>query len=366
MMADLRIQFDAGTTEVTVRPNVLHEFGSLLRGLVPGTAGPQVVIVTDRRVGGIYGSDLSASLHGAGFETLDYHIEPGEASKSLAVLASLYQFLADHMVARDAVVVALGGGVVSDLAGFAAATWMRGVRFAVCPTTLEADVDASVGGKTGVNLPGAKNLVGAFHQPILVAVDPTCLETLERRDVRAGLAESIKHALISSEAFLTWQESNVDAILALDDVLTSELILRNLRIKAEIVEQDALERTGARALLNFGHTIGHAIEACCGFSLRHGECVSLGTVAACRLSHAQGLLEQPAVERVEAVLKNFGLPTQLTGRIDTERIMLSIRNDKKIQGGAVRFVLLESIGQPVIRSDVAEQEVRAAYESLLP
>ncbi len=365
-MADLRIQFDAGTTELTVQPDVRREFGALLRGLVPGPAGPKVVIVSDKRVGAIYGSDLSASLHRAGFETLEYCIEPGEGSKSLAVLANLYQFLADHTVARDAVVVALGGGVVSDLAGFAAATWMRGVRFAVCPTTLEADIDASVGGKTGVNLPGAKNLVGAFHQPILVAVDPTCLKTLEPRDVRAGLAESIKHALISSDEFLTWQELNVEAILALDDTLTSELILRNLRIKAEIVERDALERTGARALLNFGHTIGHAIEACCGFTLRHGECVSLGIVAACRLSHGLGLLEQPAVERVEAILKHFGLPTQLTEPIDTDRIMLSMRNDKKTQGGALRFVLLESIGQPVIRSDVPEQQVRAAYESLLP
>lgn len=365
-MADLQIQFATETTEVTVRHDILHEFGSLLRRLVPGKAGPQVVRVTDQQVGDIYGTALLESLQREAFETLEYRIEPGEASKSLDVFGGVHQFLADHTVARDAVVVALGGGVVSDLAGFAAATWMRGVRFAICPTTLEADVDASVGGKTGVNLPGGKNLVGAFHQPILVAVDPTCLKTLEPRDVRAGLAESIKHALISSEAFLTWHESNVDAILALDDALTPELILSNLRIKARIVEQDALERTGQRALLNFGHTIGHAIESCCGFALRHGECVSLGTVAACRLSHALGLLEQPAVERVEAVLKNFGLPTQLTERIDTERIMLSIRNDKKIQGGAVRFVLLESIGQPVIRNDVPEQQICAAYESLLP
>ncbi len=365
-MADLHIQFAAETTEVTVRPDVLSEFGSLLRRLVPGSRGPQVVLVTDKRVGDIYAVALLGSLQRAAFETLEYRIEPGEASKSLDVFASVQQFLADHTVARDAVVVALGGGVVSDLAGFAAATWMRGVRFAICPTTMEADVDASVGGKTGVNLPGGKNLVGAFHQPILVAVDPTCLKTLEPRDIRAGLAESIKHALISSEAFLTWHESNVDAILALDEALTAELILRNLRIKASIVEEDALERTGRRALLNFGHTIGHAIEACCGFMLRHGECVSLGTVAACRLSHTLGLFEQSAVERVEAILKNFGLPTQLADRIDAERIMLSIRNDKKIQGAALRFVLLESIGKPVILSDVPEQQVREAYESLLP
>lgn len=365
-MSDLRIECGAQFTEVIVRPNVLDEFGSLLSRMIPGPAKPQVVVITDKLVGGIYGAAMLSSLKSADFEPLEYLVEPGEASKSLEVLGNAYRFLADHTVARDAVVVALGGGVVSDLAGFVAATWMRGVRFAVCPTTLEADIDACIGGKTGINLPAGKNLVGAFHQPMLVAVDPTCLKTLDDRDVRAGLAESIKHALISSEDFLEWHRTNVKALLALDDALIPELILRNLRIKAKIVEQDTLEQAGVRVLLNFGHTIGHAIEACCEFELRHGECVALGMLAACRLSHAMGLLDERTVTCVETILEDFGLPTRLTRRIDAGRVMAAIRNDKKICGGAQHFVLLEGVGQPVVRDDVPEQQVQEAYESLLP
>ncbi|MCH8242818.1 MAG: 3-dehydroquinate synthase [Planctomycetes bacterium] len=365
-MSDLRIECGAQSTEVIVRPNVLDEFGSLLSRMIPGPARPQVVVITDKLVGGIYGAAMLSSLKSADFEPLEYRIEPGEASKSLEVLGNAYRFLADHTVARDAVVVALGGGVVSDLAGFVAATWMRGVRFAVCPTTLEANIDACIGGKTGINLPGGKNLIGAFHQPMLVAVDPTCLKTLDDRDVRAGLAESIKHALISSRTFLDWHRTNVKALLALDDALIPELILRNLRIKAKIVEQDTLEQAGVRVLLNFGHTIGHAIEACCEFELRHGECVALGMLAACRLSHSMGLLAKPTLTNVEAILSDFGLPTRLTRRIDAGRVMAAIRHDKKIRGGAQHFVLLEGVGQPVVRDDVPEQQVQEAYESLLP
>ncbi len=364
-MSDLRIKCGTQSTEVIVRPGVLDEVGSLLRRLIPGPTKSQVLVITDKHVGGIYAAAVLVSLRRANFETLEYVLEPGEASKSLEVLGNAYRFLADHTVARDAVVVALGGGVVSDLAGFVAATWMRGIRFVVCPTTLEADIDASVGGKTGINVPGGKNLVGAFHQPMLVAVDPRCLKTLDHRDVRAGLAESIKHALISSEKFLAWHEGNVDPLLALDDALIPELILRNLRIKAKIVEQDVLEQSPAvrrgRAVLNFGHTIGHAIEACCEFALRHGECVALGMLAACRLSHAMGLLDGPTVTRVETILKDFELPTHLTRRIDADRVMAAIRNDKKILGGAQRLILLEGVGQPVVRDDVPEQKVRDSY-----
>ncbi len=365
-MFDLQIQFEDQATRVAVRLDVLHQLGSLLAQLTPRSPRPDVLLITDRHVGRLYRPSVAESLHEAGFKTLDFQIEPGEASKCFEVVSEVYRYLAGHSVARDAVIIALGGGVVSDLAGFVAATWMRGIRFVVCPTTLEADVDASIGGKTAINVPGGKNLVGAFHHPILVAVDPACLKTLEDRDVRAGLAESVKHALISSDQFLTWHEANVDAILALDDPTTVELILENLRIKANIVEKDAHERTGLRMLLNFGHTIGHAIEECCQFTLRHGECVSLGMVAACRLSHAMGLLDESVVHRAETILARFGLPTELTDPIDADRIVATIRKDKKIHGGAEHFVLLEDIGRPIVRDDIPEQAVRDAYESLLP
>lgn len=365
-MCELRIELGARHTAVKVKHHLLREVGPQLRSVMPERSTAQTVMVTDRTVGGLYGRIVAESLSQAGFSTLRYEIEPGETSKSLAVAGDLYEFLAGHFIPRDVVVIALGGGVVSDLAGFVAATWMRGVRLAICPTTMEADVDACLGGKTAVNVPGGKNLVGAFHQPVLVAVDPLCVETLDGRDRVAGLAESIKHAMISSEEFLEWHEANASALLALDRSAVAELISENLRIKAGVVERDPLEQTGLRAHLNFGHTIGHAVEACSGFSLRHGECVSLGMVAAARLSHALGLLDDPTVTRLERALSRFGLPIRLMDAIETDRVIETIRNDKKARGGAQRFVLLEGIGRPVIRDDVGESQVREAFESLLP
>jgi 3-dehydroquinate synthase len=365
-MPDIQIDFGAQRTEIAVRRGVLSDLGPILRDQVQVPPDTRVVVVTDKTVAGIHGAKVLDSLGAAELDTLEYRIRPGEGSKSLAVAEEVYRFLADHAVGRDAIVVALGGGVVSDLAGFVAATWMRGVRFVVCPTTLEADVDASVGGKTAVNIPGGKNLVGAFHQPVLVAVDPTCLTTLPERDVRAGLAESIKHALISSGEFLQWHEENLREILALADAETSELILRNLRVKAGIVQLDAQEQTGLRMHLNFGHTIGHAIEECCGFALRHGECVSLGMLAACRMSQEAASLDGGTVARVEALLGGIGLPVRLADAIDTDRIMAAIRNDKKVRGKAVNFVLLDDIGHPKVLHDPPEDQVRKAYESLLP
>ena len=364
-MFDLQIEFDGHITHVAVRPNLLEQVGSLIRTVLADAPPPLVVVVTDDRVGRLYGEAVLESLSLARLASHEYRLEAGEASKNLDVVGDVYRTLTDREVSRDAVVLALGGGVVSDLAGFVAATWMRGVRFIVCPTTLEADIDASVGGKTAINIPGGKNLVGAFHQPVLVAVDPGCLRSLDARDVRAGMAESVKHALIRSPDFLDWHESKAGAILALDRAVMTELILRNLRIKADIVARDAREQRDVRVMLNLGHTIGHAIEECCGYSLRHGECVSLGLLAACRLSLAMGLLDELSVIRVEKLLTRFGLPTRLAERIDADAIVATIRKDKKVRWQAVRFVLLEGVGRPVIRSDVAEVLVRRAYESLL-
>lgn len=365
-MFDLHISTGRDLTEVAVRSNALDDVGSLIRECLPKRTDVHAVLITDENVGTLYSSRLIRSLDGAGFGVHEYRIAPGEASKSLAVAGQIYQFLAERNVARDAIVVALGGGVVSDLAGFVAATWMRGLPFAICPTTLEADIDACIGGKTAINVPGGKNLVGAFHQPFLVAVDPGCLSTLDGREVRAGLAESVKHALISSEEFLSFHEVNADTILALDPARTAELIFTNLSIKARIVEEDAHERRAKRILLNFGHTVGHAIETCCGFALRHGECVALGMLAASRLSHAMGLMNDALVQRVEAILTRFGLPTRLVEPIETDRIIATIRNDKKVRRGLPRFVLLKAVGRPVVRDDVPEELVRKAYESLLP
>ena len=364
IMFEFAINYGSSATRVTVGLRLAEGAGALLRDALSAPALSFVAVVSDTTVFGHYGSDVMTSLAGAGFDSTQFLIEPGERSKRLEVVEQIHDFLADCGVFRDGVVLALGGGVVSDVAGFAAATWMRGVRFAILPTTLESDVDASIGGKTGVNLKAGKNLVGAFHQPFLVGVDPTCLATLSARDVRAGLAESVKHALIHSEEFLEWHTANLDAILALEPEVLAELIHRNLRIKGAIVEEDVLEQTGRRALLNFGHTIGHAIEACTDYSLRHGECVALGIVAACRLSNDLGMLDTSAVTRVEELLARFGLATELSHQLDTADVMRALHLDKKHRSDGLHLVLLDAIGRPVIRSDISDDAIGRAFESL--
>jgi len=364
-MLDFSVNAGSHKTRVAVGPNALLEVGSLLTQVLQANSSRHVAIVADRRVAALHGERLIGSLSRAGYRVCEHRIDPGEGSKNLSTLGELYAYLKAQEIGRDAVVVALGGGVVSDLAGLAAATWMRGIDWVVCPTTMEADLDACLGGKTGIDLPGGKNLVGAFHHPILVVVDPTCLDTLDPRDVRAGLAESVKHALIDSSDFLAWQEAHVSSILALDEAVTTDLIIRNLRIKAGVVELDPREHTGARMMLNFGHTIGHAIEDCCQYDLRHGECVSLGMVAACRLSQALDLLDVTVVDRVEALLRLLGLPTRLDRPIEFKRIAATMQCDKKARGGNAQFVLLEGIGQPVVRGDVPYDAICRAYEYLL-
>jgi len=334
----------------------------------------------------------------------EFIIEPGEASKSIGTAAAMYQFLAARHVERDAMILALGGGVVSDLAGFVAATWMRGIRWAICPTTLEAQIDAAIGGKTAINIPGGKNLVGAFHDPEFVLIDPAVLATLPDRDFRAGLAESVKHALITSEELFTWHETHCESILARDSSILEELIRRNIEIKSEIVagdphetakfdvqgrEEPVPDRRGSdktippvacapgsdgsrelkfaarsRMVLNFGHTIGHAIEECSGYSLRHGECVALGMIAACRLSCMLGLVDSGLPERVRTLLQRFGLPTTLAEPIPIDDIISLIRKDKKNRSDGLRFVLLESVGRPRIQFNISEAQIIEAYNSL--
>jgi 3-dehydroquinate synthase len=364
-MAVIELKMGTDSTTVVVEEGALSRLGEALVAHCGPSEGRVAVVVTDQTVGGLYGSGVGASLVGAAWQPLSFTVSPGEQSKRLTTAGGIYQFLSDNRVGRDSVIVALGGGVVSDLAGFVAATWMRGVDFAICPTSLESCVDASIGGKTAVNIPGGKNLVGVFHQPKLVAIDPRVLSTLPPRDICAGLAESIKHGLLFSEEFLLWHEQNASAVLSLAGSFVGELIERNVAFKGDIVSRDVREQSGDRILLNFGHTIGHAIETCCGFSLRHGECVSLGMVAACRLSQSIGLLGEGDVRRVESVLSLYELPVCLPEAFPWSRISEAMLRDKKATASSLRFVLLEGIGRPVVRDDVGEADVRAAYESLI-
>ncbi len=363
-MPCLSIKTDDADTTIKVGKNLIGNIGRTIRDDARLTITSIVAVITDGTVGALYADSVLDSIDEAGLNHAELRVAPGESSKSLNSLGNVYRFLTENRVGRDGLILALGGGVVSDLAGFAAATWMRGIPFVICPTTLESAIDASIGGKTAINIPGGKNLVGAFHQPVIVATDPTCLKTLAPRDIAAGMAESIKHGLITGGDFITWQETHAEAIRALDDDILAELIMRNVRIKCGIVQRDPFERRGERMYLNFGHTIGHAVEACCGYTLRHGECVALGMLAACRLSVAIGLIGEDIVDRTAQLLRKFDLPTQLHDPIPTDQIMEVMQQDKKAKGAALRFVLLEGVGKPVVRTDVPGAMIREAIDSL--
>lgn len=345
---------------------LVDAFGRLLAERTNVPKGGTVLLVSDRTVGSLYGDRVGASLISAGLRVAGHTLPVGESAKSLANAGGLYETLRSLRIGRDGWIVALGGGVVSDLTGFVAATWMRGIYWAVIPTSMEAMIDASIGGKTALNLPGGKNLIGAFHQPSLIAMDPATLKTLPSRDVRAGLAESIKHALLCDESFLAWHEANASRIVCLEEEPIRELILRNVCFKTDVVKQDPRETTGARMILNLGHTVGHAIEANCGGAWRHGECVALGLVAACRLSEAMGLLDAALVKRVILLLTLLELPVRLPAALDVERVLRSMFGDKKVKGGRRRFVLLKGIGRPEVSDEVPGDLVRAVVLSLAP
>lgn len=321
-----------------------------------------VVVITDETVGDLHLPALTGCLPG---KICTCTVAAGEQSKSLATAESIYSQLADARVERNDVIVAFGGGVVGDLAGFVAATWMRGIRFIQVPTTLEAVIDASVGGKTGLNLPAGKNLVGAFHQPIAVIVDTDFLVTLPERDYRAGLAESVKHAAIRDPAFLDWQEANVSAIVGRQADILEELIARNCRIKADVVAADERE-AGLRAILNHGHTVGHAVEHLCQYALRHGECVALGILVENEIAVRRGILAQEAADRIAALIASLGLPTHMPATLDAAAVPPLCRLDKKVRGGAVVFVLLKRIGDTTMVHDVSDAEIQTAMAVIQP
>ncbi|HMQ15303.1 MAG TPA: 3-dehydroquinate synthase [Phycisphaerae bacterium] len=290
-------------------------------------------------------------------------VPAGEASKTLASAERLYGGLGEAEIGRDGLILALGGGMIGDLAGFVAATWLRGVPFVFCPTTTEAAIDASIGGKTAVNHPAGKNLIGAFHAAAAVVIDTDLLRTLPARDFSAGLAESVKHALIADAAFLAWHEQEAARLLRGDPNAVTDLILRNCRIKADIVARDAHERDW-RAVLNFGHTVGHALEHVLGFELRHGECVALGMIAENEIARARGWLDAAVCERVGALLATLGLPTRLPRPVSVDEAWAAARVDKKVRGGVVRCVLLRGPAQPELNVPIDRKEMDAAVTRL--
>ena len=322
-------------------------------------------VITDENVGPLHADAALASLRQAGFEPILLTVPPGEGSKSLARLSELYDALADARIDRWSPLVALGGGVVGDLTGFLAATWLRGVPFVQCPTTLEADVDASVGGKTAINHRSGKNMIGAFYQPLFVLIDTGTLATLSERDFRAGLAESVKHAVIRDAGFFEWHEHNASQVLTQTPDALGQLIERNVQIKAAVVGQDERETTGLRALLNFGHTVGHAIEttpARHGDPWRHGECVAIGMVAACEISVLAGRLDREDAERTVRLIEKLQLPTRAPFTGEHAALIDLMQSDKKTAGGKIRFVLADAIGRAGLYDDVRPEWIEAALQ----
>jgi 3-dehydroquinate synthase len=345
---------------ITIGPGLLDD-GAALAAHVRGR---HVLLVSDSTVGPLYAARVVAALSAhTPAQVLVSCIAAGEASKTLDAFGELMRELADFGATRDACVFALGGGVVGDLAGFAAACWMRGIDVVQLPTSLLAMVDSSVGGKTAVDLPQGKNLVGAFHPPRAVFADTTALRTLPERELRAGLAEVVKYGAIGDAAFLRWLDAQAGALLARDDAALTEAIAVSCAHKAAIVERDPFER-GERALLNFGHTFGHAIEAEQGYEgLVHGEAVAVGMVLATRLSTALGLAPEVNADALAALLTRFGLPTALPAGLDAEALLARMRLDKKAAASGLRFVLWDGPGAARVVAGVPEDAVRAVLRA---
>lgn len=321
--------------------------------------GGNCAIITDENVGPLHAPAVLAALEAAGVGAHVLAVPAGERSKCMAMAENLCDRMVASGLDRGSFVVALGGGVVGDLAGFVSAIYYRGVPFAQIPTTIVAQVDSSVGGKTGVNARAGKNLIGAFHQPRLVLADTDALATLPEREYREGFAEIIKHAAIRDASML----DDLDPRAPRESL--APLVARNIAIKAAIVEADEHETTGLRALLNFGHTVGHAIENAAGYGqYLHGEAISLGLCAALEVSERRFGLSQEESGKLRAKLAAYGLPMKLPGDLATDALMEAARRDKKFSAGKIRFVVVPRLGEATVAEDVTEHDIRQAIESL--
>ena len=355
-MRTIEVPLGQRSYQIKIAPKLLPRLGAECRRL---KLGARCAVITDSNVAPLYASKAIASLKQSGFDPVLITVPAGETAKSLANVQRCYDQLAAQRLERKSFIVTLGGGVVGDLAGFVAATYLRGIPFVQVPTTLLAQVDSSVGGKTGVNLKAGKNLIGAFHQPRLVLCDLDTLKTLPKREFRAGLAEVIKYGIIYDEPFFNRLERDLPKLLARKPAVLSPVIARCCEIKADVVGQDETE-SGLRAILNFGHTIGHALEAISSYGkYLHGEAISIGQVAAAKLSCELTGLDTQHATRITSLFKRAGLPiaVKLT---DSQRTALfaAMSLDKKVSAGEVKFVLAERLGKVVWGRRVPEAAIQ--------
>jgi 3-dehydroquinate synthase len=352
-MQQVKVELGQNSYEVRIGADILPQAGVWLHEL--GYSG-KAVTITDDNVKGLYADELSRGLTDTGFTVSVLEVPAGESQKTLATAGNLYEQLTGVYAERSTPVLALGGGVIGDLAGFVAATYMRGVPLVQVPTTLLAQVDSSVGGKTAVDHGRLKNMIGAFYQPRLVVADVNTLKTLPEDELANGMAEVIKHAVILDAELFDYLEKNVGKARARDAGVLEEIVTRNVRIKAGVVAQDEKE-SGLRAVLNFGHTIGHAVESVSGFALKHGQAVAIGMVAEAEISRRLGKFDRDSVSRLENLLIKAGLPVTVPD-IDIDAVITAMQHDKKVTDSRIRFVLLDAIGEAYVTDDVSPSLVK--------
>ncbi|MBF0379674.1 MAG: 3-dehydroquinate synthase [Magnetococcales bacterium] len=342
---------------IVIGTNLLETIGERLQPLLPGK---QIGVVSNETVAPLYLAKVLDSLHSSGFSTVEVILPDGESHKNWQSLTKIFDVLIENSFERSATILALGGGVVGDMSGYAAASLLRGVNFVQVPTTLLSQVDASVGGKTGINHPLGKNLIGAFYQPKMVVMDTVTLKTLSQRDFSSGLSEVIKYGIIWDADFFSYLEKNMAAVLQKDDATLTHLLYTCCAIKADVVAQDERE-TGTRALLNLGHTFGHAIETLAGYgNILHGEGVAIGMVMAAQLAQIRGLCDQQTVERIKQLLTQANLPVTAAKSFSPDDYIKAMGRDKKVAGGKIRVILNGSIGQAKIYSDIPHSQIKQA------
>ncbi len=325
--------------------------------------GRKICIVSDSTVAALYGGEVSSLLEKEGFFCVLFSFPAGESSKNLDTVAALYEFLIAASFDRNDVLLALGGGVTGDLTGFVAATYLRGIRFIGLPTSLLSMVDSSIGGKTGVDFKAYKNMIGAFYQPSAVYINVAALKTLPEREFLAGMGEVIKHGFILDKSYHVFLKENVNHILEKEPETLRSMIYRSLCIKRDVVERDPKEK-GERALLNFGHTIGHAVEKLNDFSLLHGECVSVGMIAAAELSVLRNTLSREEADEIKELIISYGMKTTIS-YLNKETLLSVCHHDKKADGAKIKFVLLKNIGEAFLDSEVSDEEIWTAFQSII-
>ena len=355
------VHHSGGSYPVVAGWDILDDLGERLVDVgVKGAA----YIITDDNVMNPYGRRVQRSLQAAGVPAHCFIIPSGESSKSFELAQAIYQWLAERKAERGHTIVSVGGGVPGDLGGFIAATYLRGMAFVQVPTSMAAMVDASIGGKVAINLPAAKNLVGAFYQPRGVFADASALSTLGKRELAEGWAEAIKHGFILDAELVDVFEEHAEALMDVDPEISAEIIRRSMAIKAEVVSQDERETLGIRILLNYGHTIGHALESSTEYGrFLHGEGVSVGMMGAARMAAEMGLMSTSIVDRQQRLLERFSLPISAPG-VPAEDVLTAMSLDKKVQSGTNRWVMLEDVGRSVVRQDVPWELVERTVRDL--